>query len=57
MGADKIEEALGVETFGMGAYPTVVFGWEINGGGCWILADMISRSLAMSAKENLVSAS
>ena len=57
MGTDKIEEALGVETLGIEADPTVVFGWETNGGGCWILADMISMSLAMSAKENLVSAS
>ena len=41
MGTDKIEEALGVETIGIGADPTVDFGWETNGGGCWILADML----------------
>ena len=57
MGTDKIEEALGVETIGIGVDPTVDFGWETNGEGCWILADMILKSLAMSAKENLVSAS
>ena len=57
MGTDKIEEALGVEATGVGADPTVDFGWEINGGGCWILEDIISRSLAISVKENLVSAS
>ena len=56
MGTDKREDALGVETIEMGADPTVVFGGDTNSGGCWILADMISRSLAMSAKENLVSA-
>ena len=54
MGTDKIEEALGVETIGIGVDPTVDFGWETNGGGCWNLSDMISRSLATSAKENLV---
>ena len=57
MGTDRIEEALGVEATGIGADPTVDFGWETNGGGCWILADTISRSLAIWAKENLVSAS
>ena len=57
MGTDRIEEALGVETFGRGADPTVDFGWETNGGGCWILTDMTSISLATSAKENLVSES
>ena len=57
MGTDKREEDLGVDTFGIGVDPTVDFGWETNGGGCWILADMISRSLAMSAIGNLVSAS
>ena len=57
MGTDNIEEVLGVETIGIGADPTVNFGWETNGGGCWILADMMSMSLATSAKENLVSAS
>ena len=57
MGTDRIEEALGVNTMGVGADPIVDFGWETNGGGCWILEDMISRSLAISAKENLVSAS
>ena len=57
MGTDKMEEALGVEAIGIEVDPTVDFGWETNGGGCWILADMISRSLAISAKENLVAAS
>ena len=57
MGTDKIEESLGVETIGIDVDPTVDFGWETNGGGCRILADMISISLAISAKENLVSAS
>ena len=32
MGNDTIEEALGVETIGVGADPTVDFGWETNGG-------------------------
>ena len=57
MGTDKIEETLGVGTIGIDVDPTVDFGWDTNGGGYWILADMISRSLAMSAKKNLVSAS
>ena len=57
MGTDRREEALGVETIGIEADPTVVFGWETNGGGCWILADIMSMSLTTSAKENLVSAS
>ena len=57
MGTDRIEEALGVEALGIVVDPTVDFGWETNGGGCWILEDMISRSLAISAKENLVAAS
>ena len=41
MGTDKIEEVLGVETIEIGVDPTVNFGWETNGGGCWILADMV----------------
>ena len=57
MGTDRVEEALGVEALGIEADPTVDFGWETNGGGCWILEDIISMSLATSAKENLVSAS
>ena len=57
MGTDRIEEALGVETNGIGVDPTVDFGRETKGGGCWILADTMSMSLATSAKENLVSAS
>ena len=57
MGTDRIEEVLGVESFGRGADLTDDCGWETNGGGCWILADTMSMSLATSAKENLVSAS
>ena len=57
MGTDRVEESLGVEAIGIEADPTVDFGWETNGGGCWILADIMSMSLATSAKENLVSAS
>ena len=57
MGTDRIEDALGVEAVGIDADPTVDFGWETNGGGCWILEDIMSMSLAISAKENLVSAS
>ena len=50
-------EVLGVETFGREADPTVDCGRETNGGDCWILADTMSMSLAILAKENLVSAS
>ena len=57
MDTDKIEEALGVEAVGIEADPTVDFGWETYCGGCWILEDIMSMSLATSAKENLVSAS
>ena len=57
MGTDRIEESLGVEAIGIEVDPTVDFGWETNGGGCWILEDIMSMSLAISAKENLVSAS
>ena len=35
MGTDRIEEALGVEALGIETDPTVDFGWETNGGGCW----------------------
>ena len=57
MGTDKMEEVLGVVTLGIEADPVVDFGWETNGGGCWIFEDIMSMSLATSAKENLVSAS
>ena len=34
IGTDRIQEALGVEAIGVGADPTVAFGWETNDGGC-----------------------
>ena len=57
MGTDRVEESLGVEAIGIEADPPVACGWKTNGGGCWILADVMSMSLATLAKENLVSAS
>ena len=45
MGTDRVEESLGVEAIGIEADPTVDFGWETNGGGCWILEDIMSKEL------------
>ena len=45
MGTDRIEDSLCAEAIGTEADPTVDFGWETNGGGCWILADMKILSL------------
>ena len=56
-GTNNIVIEVGVGTLGAGIYRNVLGSWETNGGGCWTLADTISRSLAISAKENHISAS